>query len=448
VSRGDEQESERENGELLHGGCGRSLALRHATNQLRSIPRPALEKARTDSKFDRRSAPAYHSILVSKAHHRLFILWLSVASLAWALPLQACSIPVFRYALERWPSDPYRAIVFHRGPMSEAQRAELKDLTEDGRAGQVHANLAVQTVDLDQKPNPDLRELWEQSKGATLPWMVVRHLNAAKVPGTLWSGPLEQAGIKQVLDSPARKEIVRRLSQGESVVWTLLEIGDAQRDDAAAKLIESRLAYLATVLKLPTLDRQDLANDTAEDQLRLSFSVVRISRRDSAEQAFVRMLLGSEPDLAEIAEPLAFPVFGRGRVLYALAGKGINAEHIDEASSFLIGSCSCEVKEQNPGVDLLISADWEQLIRPTLSPNVETPARASLPGAGASAISDLTSLGPRDAGPNNGAAVEVVSFRPAEKAEPRRTIPTNPFIIGGVALGALGTAAFFLRRRT
>jgi hypothetical protein len=383
---------------------------------------------------------------MSKANHRLFILWLLLASLAFALPLRACSIPVFRYALERWPSDPYRAIVFHRGAMTEAQRAELKNLTEDGLAGQTHANIAVQTVDLDQHPDPELLALWEQSKGATLPWMVVRHLNAAKVPGTLWSGPLAEAGIKQVLDSPARKEIVRRIAAGESVVWTLLEIGDAQKDDEAAKLIEARLAYLSNVLQLPKLDQQDLANAAAEDQLKLAFSVVRVSRKDAAEQAFVRMLLGSEPDLAELAEPLAFPIFGRGRVLYALAGKGINHEHIDEASSFLIGSCSCEVKEQNPGVDLLVSADWDQLIRPTLSPDIATPARASLPAT--SAISDLTSLGPRDSGPNNGATVEVVSFRPAEKSAQQRATPMNAVIIGGLALAALATAVFFLRRRS
>src|SRR5512136_1886912 len=27
----------------------------------------------------------------------------------------ACSVPVFRYALERWPASPYEAVVFHRG---------------------------------------------------------------------------------------------------------------------------------------------------------------------------------------------------------------------------------------------------------------------------------------------------------------------------------------------
>lgn len=384
---------------------------------------------------------------MSKANHPLSVLCLAVACLAFTAPVWACSVPVFRYALERWPSDPYQALVFHRGPLNEGQRAELKHLTEDGLAGQLHANIAVQTVDLDQQPEPQLLALWEQSKSATLPWMVVRHLSA-KTPGSLWSGPLAESGIKQVLDSPARQEIVRRIAGGESVVWTLLEFGDPQKDAEAAKLIESRLAYLSTVMKLPKLDQQDLANETAADELRLAFSVVRIARKNPAEQAFVQMLLGTEPDLAEIAEPLAYPIFGRGRVLYALAGKGINEQHIDAASSFLIGSCSCEVKEQNPGVDLLVAADWDQLIRPALTPNVETPARASLPTVGAGAVSNVTSTAPRDPGLNSTTPLEVVSFRPAEKPVPRPQYLANSLMIGGSALAALGAAAFFLRRRS
>ncbi|MBV8878389.1 MAG: hypothetical protein JO332_00360, partial [Planctomycetaceae bacterium] len=57
--------------------------------------------------------------------------------------------------------------------------------------------------------------------------------------------------------------------------------------------------------------------------------------------------------------PVAFPIFGRGRALWALAGAGLNAQFIAEAGTFLTGACSCEAKEFNPGVDLLFAADWE-----------------------------------------------------------------------------------------
>jgi len=58
---------------------------------------------------------------------------------------------------------------------------------------------------------------------------------------------------------------------------------------------------------------------------------------------------------------MAFPVFGRGRALYALVGDGINKETIGEACVFLATACTCMVKEQNPGTDLILAADWGEI---------------------------------------------------------------------------------------
>ena len=188
--------------------------------------------------------------------------------------------------------------------------------------------------------------------------------------------PAGRGDLKQVFDSPARKEIARRLGQGDSAVWVLLEFGDRQRNDDTTKLVETRLNYLATVLKLPAIEAQDVAAGLVtvpEGGLKLAFSLLRVSRTDAAEETFVKMLLGSEADLGAIREPMLFPVFGRGRALYALAGKGINHETIDEAATFLIGKCSCQVKELNPGVDLLLAADWDRLV------NAQSSAGRGLP---------------------------------------------------------------------
>jgi hypothetical protein len=285
---------------------------------------------------------------------------LSVASAS------ACSVPVFRYALEKWPADAYPATVFHRGPLTAAQQALVRELSRDGLAGRLHANVSVEMVDLAQNPPPEALERWRALGQINLPWLTLAYPKAAKLPDLVTSAPLSEAAIRTVLDSPVRQEIVRRLGHGDSAVWVLLEIGDPVRDDATAKLVESRLNYLAGVLKLPALDPQDVANglvNVPAGGLKLAFSVVRVSRANPAETAFVRMLLGSEGDLHAIAEPMLFPVFGRGRALYALAGNGISHETLDEAASFLIGRCSCQVKEQNPGVDLLLAANWETLLQ-------------------------------------------------------------------------------------
>lgn len=95
------------------------------------------------------------------------------------------------------------------------------------------------------------------------------------------------------------------------------------------------------------------------DRENAKFPIVDVSRDDPGEAVFRRMLLMSEPDLRDYDEPMAFPVFGRGRALYALVGAGINPDTIAEACMFLTSRCSCVVKELNPGMDLLMTANWD-----------------------------------------------------------------------------------------
>ena len=91
-----------------------------------------------------------------------------------------------------------------------------------------------------------------------------------------------------------------------------------------------------------------------------SFSIDKVQRSDPGEAVLLGALLRSDPDLEKslAKEPIAFPIFGRGRALYPLAGKGITDEHIEEACLYLVGSCSCEAKLLNSGLDLPMSADW------------------------------------------------------------------------------------------
>lgn len=285
----------------------------------------------------------------------------------------ACSVPVFRYGLEHWQADAYRLLIVHRGALN----AEAQSLLQELRGSTTRANLLVQAADLAQAPAPEFLKAWEAAGSPEEPWMLLQAPRAARSPGIVWSGPLDAGNVSSITDSPARSSIVSRLADGESAVWVLLESGDKTADDAAAKLLETRLAYLSTVMELPKLDEQDIRNGLVSlppDGLRLSFSVVRVSRTDPAEHVLVQMLLTTEPDLQQSREPMAFPIFGQGRALYALVGKGIRHETIDEAASFLIGSCSCQVKEQNPGADLLMSANWKALVKDQSTGLADLPA--------------------------------------------------------------------------
>lgn len=361
-------------------------------------------------------------------------LWIMVLAMILSpCSVLACSVPVFRYALEKWPPDSYQAKLFHRGPLSPTQQALALDLSREGLAGRLHANVSVETVDLAQNPSADALELWQQVGTETLPWLAVRYPAAARRPDHFVSGPLTEATIHQLLGSTARKEIVRRLAQGDSAVWVLLEIGDAKRDEETAKLVETRLAYLASVLKLPAIEAQDIAAglvSVPEGGLKLAFSMVRVSRNDPAEATFVKMLLGTEADLPELKEPLLFPVFGQGRALYALAGKGIRHETLDEAAAFLIGKCSCQVKELNPGVDLLLAADWGRLLKAQLGVDRGLPAPPV-----------LAELAPETV---------IITGSPDKAAAPLAEQPRQSdqlLLAGGFAVAGVLAALFWLRRK-
>ncbi len=302
---------------------------------------------------------------------------------------QACSVPVFRYALERWQADPYEVFVFHHGKLTTTQQAQVDRLTRDGEAGKTFANVRIKTCDLDNNPDPDLLALWknqETSQKTTTPWMAVHYPVASRNPTPVWQGPLTDARVTALLKSPMRKTIADRLIQGHTSVFVLLESGNQAADDKAATLMLARLAHLETSLKLPEISEEDIAQGLVlidPEDLKVKFSLLRLSRKNAAEAMFIEMLLSSEDDLREdTPQPMAFPIFGRGRALYALVGKGINNDTIDAAGADLTGPCTCTVKEQNPGIDMLMPVAWDQLVQRLPEADKPLPPLVGLAGFG------------------------------------------------------------------
>jgi hypothetical protein len=302
---------------------------------------------------------------------------LAVALLLAPAPERTCNIPVFRYALEHWPAAAYDVVAVHRGPLSDAQATALNVLRQSG------ANLEVDRLDLDQ-PVPARRKPLLEKLKPDVPCLL------ALYPGSetaAWTGPLNSEAAARLVDSPARRTVTRLLLEGRSGVWIVLESGDRARDDAAAGLLEKELRRLEESLTLPALHPDDppLRSDLP---VKIGFSILRVSRTDPAELPFVSTLLNSDRGLAG---PVTFPVFGRGRALWAMAGDGLNASHIAEAGVFLTGACSCEAKEFNPGFDLLFAADWEagfspesqgeRLPLPLLKPRPPEPAPVAGPNS-------------------------------------------------------------------
>jgi hypothetical protein len=302
----------------------------------------------------------------------------------------ACSVPVFRYALEHWRPDAYVVYVFQNGDVTGGElNAEQHKIVDSLQpfSGQT-ANIKVQIVDINSNRDAEISAIWEANKSETLPWIVLQSPPKWGVPQTIWQGEVTSKNVAGIVTSPIRNKIHKRLVDGESVVWVLLESGKAEEDNTAFLTLTTELEKAQGTIKLPEIETEDLGDLSVDpNALKVAFSAVRISRDDPDEQVLVEMLQRVEPDLMEEqfrSQPMAFPVFGRGRALYALVGKGISADLITEASQFLCGACQCTVKAQNPGVDLIMNVDWDEVIEPIEVLDEGLPPLAGFSGFGAS----------------------------------------------------------------
>ncbi len=281
----------------------------------------------------------------------------------WALGLLAahaaecCTVPVFRYALDRWQPDAYR-LEFPTSALSDPKLADFfRTLGTDS------------PVNLEAKSgsSPDAR-------------LLVPHPEEAKSP-VVWSGALTAASLAALTDSPARKEIARRVLAGESVVWVLAESGNKTEDDAIAARVEKRLRYLEQVAILPRIDPNDPTSKLGPGPaLRVKFSLLRVPSA-ALEAAFLKMLAGPKPAAELATGPWLAAVFGRGRVLGAWPAADFGDAEIEEACLFLLGACSCQVKRQNPGWDLLMNVNWEKELQAAALKTEVAPATAAAVGA-------------------------------------------------------------------
>lgn len=277
-----------------------------------------------------------------------------------------CSIPVFRYALEHWIPEPFIVHIISASPLDESQKALLKDFEELGK----NANIRLKVSDGQSPKSDESKSIVQTYSNRDSAWMAVE--TTKKVEGltqVIWDAPFSRETVQQLLSSPVRKRICEGLVDKDSVSWVFLESGDPTVDDAKFAKLESELRRLENVIKLPEIDTADLKDlSKSPEELKIRFTAHRLSRSDRLEAAFVSMLLTTESDLREEFDkgsPMAFPVFGRGRVLYALLGDGIAASTIEEASRFLAGACQCTVKADNPGVDMLVAFDWDEHVQIT-----------------------------------------------------------------------------------
>jgi hypothetical protein len=331
-----------------------------------------------------------------------------------ANPAHACDVPVFRYALERWPSDVYVATVFHRGELSDADTATVAALCAQSVREGGTANIDVRICDVAGPLDNDAAALWQQQPpDASLPRLVLRTPPFKSGRLVVWTGALAEFDAAQVFDSPVRARLIERLFAGDSVVWIVFT---PEADDSPEKvaLLARELDRLGNELPLPDgigLPGSEVYSDVP---LTLRFSVVSVRMGDEQERFLESMLRAFAPGAAA-DEPLAVPVYGRGRALAVVPLADVDVPLIEDLSRFLSGPCSCQVKEQNPGFDLPLAVAWDARLFPDAAPPPDTATDARVK-------SKLVHIPKSDAAPRSPTLTSAVS---ATSTSDTGTVPSR-----------------------
>ncbi len=282
--------------------------------------------------------------------------------LALSVDASACNIPVFRYALERWKSDSFEIVVLH-DDLTADQEQFISELESASSENDGVANAVVVRSKKDADQNESNVGLWKwvsQSPDIKLPYLVVRGRAGQGMEIQPWQGSFDDAKQIGLLDSPVRKELVRRLQNGHSIVWLMLKSNDPTRTAKTRDLLKSQCHALESKIKLPDGIGLPGSELHSEIPLLIKFSFLEIDPDDRREELLVKLLTGIHPEALTVGDPLVVPIFGRGRALEVIPASDVSPELIEDLTLFMSGACSCQVKERNPGFDLLLSTNWNR----------------------------------------------------------------------------------------
>jgi hypothetical protein len=138
--------------------------------------------------------------------------------------------------------------------------------------------------------------------------------------------------------SPLRERIAKELMEGKLCVMLFLKTGDEIKDNNKMQITRQ------------VLDSSPFGK---------IITLIELNRNDKSEYHFISMLLNVESDLKSINEPMLYGIFGRFRALEPLVYNGITGENIKLMISFLTADCSCLIKDNLPGTDILFTGSWE-----------------------------------------------------------------------------------------
>lgn len=287
----------------------------------------------------------------------------------------ACKVPVFRYALERWPADTYRivAVVDSTKTNSETQAA-IKYLEDSAASGW---NAEVDVIRLDRLSEAELWELEEFESEDSVPLLQVFYPERDGKRQLCSAMDLTIANAKTWRSSPLRTQIANDIQAGVSAVWLLVEGDDAAQNERLFGELRGSLDLAQQQITIPegVIGREEATQVLMENPeasmddvlrsdipLKIEYSVHRLAVDNDDETALRAMIQNWEN---EQQAPFVVPIFGRGRMLQPLSADRVQKEMVLGACRYLVGECTCSVKALSPGMDLLLSTNWKEAVGET-----------------------------------------------------------------------------------
>jgi hypothetical protein len=235
----------------------------------------------------------------------------SIILLAGIMSL-ACTTRVSEWVLLNSLPNAYTLIYFHKTALSESSKKQNQALSEKIKP----ANIQFQAVN---RP------------GIDGPYYGLYYQNR------LFSKFETADELTGLSSSPLREKIAAELMAGKLCVMLYLKTDNNEKDEKG----------------LNTL-RQAIASSPFSEII----TVVELSRNSEDEHHFASLLLNVEDDLIDIQEPMLFGIFGRFKALEPLLGKGITEENINLMIDYFTAECSCLIKDDLPGTDILFTNKW------------------------------------------------------------------------------------------
>ncbi len=225
----------------------------------------------------------------------------------------ACTTRVSEWVLLNALPNQYTLVYFHNGPLSETMKRQSQAIQNEIET----ANVQFKTV-LRQEIDEPYYGLYYRDR------FFSRYESADELNG--------------LARSPIREKIASELMSGKLCVMLYLKTDNAEKDEKGLRILHEALE---------------------SSPFREIITVVELSRNSREESHFASFLLNVEDDLKGIQEPMLFGIFGRFKALEPLLGRGISKENIGLMIDFLTAECSCLIKDDLPGTDMLFTNNWE-----------------------------------------------------------------------------------------